>query len=288
MKKRSQTAALLALILALMTARAACAEPGDAMKAIFDALVAEDSAYSDMKGLYQQFYENATFEETLSDDAITITAGGSAYMEGSWTFTRDGDYLTAAFAKDDDTGLSITTQVLDAVAVAFGMNPTLTQSYVNGLSALKLESDNFSIAEDAATGASNIRVNIAGPWDMKELDDMVFDENTLHCGALDADGTSMGSSIGKVMMVANGDVNDLTVLLGEYGGLDELAYRSIINIAGVMRPKGWQDFTAAYTELADAQDEGWSVKLNADWSTVGMFIEDVNRAYSYALIRFGA
>ena len=261
MKKRSQTAALLALVLALLTARVACAEPGDAMKAIFDALVAEDSAYSDMKGLYQQFYENATW---------------------------DGDYLTAAFAKDDDTGLSITTQVLDAVAVAFGMNPTLTQSYVNGLSALKLESDNFSIAEDGVTGASNVRINIAGPWDMKELDDMVLDENTLHCGALDADGTSMGSSIGKVMMVANGDVNDLTVLLGEYGGLDELAYRSIINIAGVMRPKGWQDFTAAYTELADAQDEGWSVKLNADWSTVGMFIEDVNRAYSYALIRFGA
>lgn len=288
MKKRFRTAVLLALALALAAARFACAEPGAALKAIFDALVAEDSSYSDMKDLYRQFYENVTFEEALTDDAITITAGGSESLEGSWTFTREGDHLTAAFAKDDDIGLSLTTQVLDAVAAAFGMNADLTQSYVNGLSTLKLGSDNFSIAEDPATGASNIRVNIAGPWDMKELDDMVFDESTLHCGALDRDGTSMGASIGKVMMVANGDVNDLTVLLGEYGGLDELAYRSIINIAGVMRPKGWQDFTAAYTGLADVQTEGWSVKLNADYSTVGMFIEDVNREYSYALIRFGA
>lgn len=288
MKKLVRTIALLALALALALSQAACAEPGDAMQAIFDALVAEDSSYSDMKSLYQQYYPDVIFEETLTDDAITITAGGSEYMEGSWTFTRDGDYLTAAFAKDDYDGLGFLTQVLDAVATAFGMNDSLINSYVNGLSALGIQSDNFSIDEDPATGVNSVRVNIAGPWDMAELEEMVFDGNTLYYGPLDEDGINMAGSVGKLMMVANGTVSNITILLGEYGGLDELAYRSIVNIAGTMRPNGWEDFVAAYTTLADAEEDGWSVKLNVELPRVRQFIEDVDRAYSYAILRFGA
>lgn len=145
-------------------------------------------------------------------------------MDGSWTFTRDGDCLTATFADGDFAGMGMTLDVIEAVGAYLGMNTSLINSYVNGLSALGIESGNFSIADDEAAGTTTVRMNIAAPWDMKELDEMVFDDVTLDSyDPLGEEFTSMGGGIGKLRMVANGSANDLTVLLGEYGELDELA-----------------------------------------------------------------
>ena len=288
MKKLIKLAALLALALALPLTEAACAEPDEAVKGIFDALVAEDSGYSEMKAVYAEYYPDMVCEETLADDGFTLAISGSEYMDGSWTFTREGDDLTAAFAEGDFSGLGMTMYVLQAVGAYYDVDPRLVSGYVNGLTALGIESESFRIADDA-DGNTAVRIDIAGPWEMKELDEMLFEGEALSFyEPLDADYTSLAGSVGRMMMVANGSAEDLTLLVGEYGGLDDLARRSIVNLVSAFQPEGWEDFAASFTELADAEGEGWSVRLNADLETVSEIIDDASEDYSFALIRFGS
>lgn len=280
---------LLATVLVLLLTQVAVAEPDETVKGIFDALVAEDSGYSQTKAMYKAYYPDTVYQETLESDGFTIAVSGNEYMEGSWTFKRDGDYLTAAFGSEDYSGFMMTQEVVKAVGAYFGMNTGLITSYVNGLGALGIESDNFKMSDDEAAGTTALSINIAGPWDMKELDDMAFDEVSLaQYEPLSGESVSMGGSIGKMMMIANGSVDDLTLLVGEYGGLDGLAHRSIINIVKALQPTGWEDFVASYTELKDAEAEGYRVQLNVDVTTVGEIIEDANAGYSFALLRFGS
>lgn len=286
MKNAPKRMLVLLLALALLLP-AAWAEADQTVMGIYDALLAEGSSYNEMKTTYAEYFPDAVFEETLNDDGFTLSIGNTEYMDGSWTFTRDGDYLTSAFAGDDMNGLTMTLYVVRAVSDCLGMTTELINSYVNGLAALGIESDSFIMTRDEADGTSHVRIYIAGPWDMKELDEMVFDERSLPYGSLNENSISLGGGIGKLMMVANGSAEDVTILLGEYGALDELAYRSMINAVKVLQPVGWEDFTANYTELADAGAEGWSVRLNADKAAVGEIIGDARDSYSYAIMHFG-
>lgn len=286
MKNAPKRMLVLLLALALLLP-AAWAEADQTVMGIYDALLAEGSSYNEMKTTYAEYFPDAVFEETLNDDGFTLSIGNTEYMDGSWTFTRDGDYLTSAFAVDDMNGLTMTLYVVRAVSDCLGMTTELINSYVNGLAALGIESDSFIMTRDEADGTSHVRIYIAGPWDMKELDEMVFDERSLPYGSLNENSISLGGGIGKLMMVANGSAEDVTILLGEYGALDELAYRSMINAVKVLQPVGWEDFTANYTELADAGAEGWSVRLNADKAAVGEIIGDARDSYSYAIMHFG-
>lgn len=286
MKHISKLVTLLTLALALVLA--ACAEPSDAVKGIYDALLAESSDYSGTKALYAEYFPEMNFAETLNDDGFTIDVTGSEYMEGSWTFTREGDYLATVMSDGDFSGMMLTQYVAKAVGDYYGMNATLVSGYINGLSMLNIESDSFAIATDEATGTTSVKINIAAPWEMAELDQMVIDENALFYGPLDEDYNSMAASIGKVFMVANGNADDVTILLGEYGELDDTALQSIVNIVSILQPTGWEDFVANYTALADAEAAGYAVSLNVDEATVREIVDEFHEDYSYALIHFGA
>ena len=94
--------------------------------------------------------------------------------------------------------------------------------------------------------------------------------------------------ISIMLLIAAFQTGDgLTVLLSEYGGTDELAYQSRINIAEILQPKGWEQFKAEYTELADAEGDGYSVKLDPDAETLAEIIEDAREEDSFVLVRFG-
>lgn len=283
MKHIIKTAILFALVLALLLPVAG-AEPSDIVKGIFEAMLAEGSDYSENKALYAQYMPDMTCEEALTDDGFSITVSGSGTMDGSWAFAQDGDYLSTSVSSEEYYGAMLTTQVVKAVGDYYGMETDVLSGYINGLNILGIGNDNFiTIPEEDAT---TFRINIAGPWDMKELDQMVIDENALAYGPLDGDSKSMAANIGKLMMVANGSVDDATILLGEFGGLDELAYQSVINIVSSLQPAGWEDLIASYTGLSDAQADGYSVTLNADEAAVREIIEDAKASYSYAIIRF--
>ena len=288
MKRITQIVVILTLTLALLLAQAASAEPSEAVKGVFDAMVAEGSAYSDNKAMYTEYFPDVTYEEALLGDGFTITASGSEYVDGSWTFTRDGDYLTTTLASDDYNGVSLVVMAINALGNYYGMDTDLVSGYVNGLDATGVESDCFYTTRDDAAGTVTYWINIAGPWEMAELDQMVLDERSIYSGALTEDYTSSITSVGKLRVVANGSVDDVTILLGEHGGLDDLAYRSIINVVGVFQPKGWEAFVANYTELTDAEADGYSVQLDVGLDAAGEIFDDVSDHFAYAIIRFGA
>jgi len=285
MKKIAKTMLALTLALALLIP-AAWAESDAAIKGIYDALLAEGSDYSQAKAITVEYSPDTKYEEKLEDDGFTITVSGDEYSSGTWRFMREGNALTTTISNDGMQGVMVI-YVVKAVADYLGMNGSLTMGYVNGLSMLDLSSDDFAMIPDEAAGTTDVRVNIAGPWAMKELDQMVIDDRSLFYGALTEESTSMAANIGKVMMIANGNENDVTILLGECGELDDVALQSLINVVGLLQPEGWENFTANYTQLADAQAEGYEVKLNVDTETVGGIIDDAPEGYSFAVAHFG-
>lgn len=286
MKKIAKNMLLLTLALVLLIP-AAWAETDAAIKGVFDALLAEGSDYSRAKAITVEYSPETKYEEKLENDGFTITVTGDEYSSGNWRFTRDGDALTTTISSDGMQSVMVI-YVVKAVADYLGMNGSLTMGYVNGLSMLDLSSDDFAMTPDEAAGTTDVRINIAGPWAMKELDQMVIDDRSLFYGALTEESASMAANIGKVMMVANGTADDVTILLGEYGELDAVALQSLINVVGILQPKDWEDFTASYTQLADAQAGGYEVALNVDAQTVGEIIDDAPEGYSFAVAHFGA
>ena len=287
MKKIAKIATLLTLALALVLAQAAVAEPSEALQGIYDLLVAEGSQWNEMKAMYAEFLPDATFEETVDGEGITLAISNSEYMDGSWTFAQDGDYLTADFGADDISGASMMILVAQAAGDYLGMDTCLIVPYINGLATTGITNDDVQMTQDDS--GIHMRLNIASPWEMKELDEMVMtEENSLYYDALTEESTSCGGSIGKLLLIGNGNVDDFTILLGEHGGLDDLAFQSLINAVNIFQPAGYEDFIANYTELADAEAEGYTVQLNADEAAVAEIYEDANAEYSYAIIHFGA
>lgn len=286
MKKIAKTMLVLILALALLIP-AAWAEPDAAVKGIYDALLAEGSDYSQAKAITVEYSPDTKYEEKLENDGFTITVTGDEYSSGTWHFKREGDALTTTISNDGMQSIMVIYMV-KAVADYLGMNGSLTMGYVNGLSMLDLSSDDFAMTPDEAAGTTDVRINIAGPWAMKELDQMVIDDRSLFYGALTEESASMAANIGKTMMIANGNENDVTILLGEYGALDAVGLQSLRNVVGILQPEGWEDFTANYTQLTDAQAGGYEVALNVDAQTVGQIIDDAPEGYSFAVAHFGA
>ena len=223
----------------------------------------------------------------VEDDGFTIAISGDEYSSGTWRFTRDGDALTTTISNEGMQSVMVI-YVVKAVADYLDMNGSLTMGYINGLSTLDLSSDDFAMTPDEAAGTTDVRINIAGPWEMKGLDQMVIDDRSLFYGALTEESASIAANIGKVMMIANGNEDDVTILLGEYGELDDVALQSLINVVGILQPEGWEDFTANTTQLADMQADGYAVKLNVDAQAVSEIIDDAPEGYSFAVAHFGA
>ena len=265
--------------------------PSDTLKGIYEALVAPDSGYSKNKAAMLEYYPELGYTETLGADRITLglAANGNEYFtDGSWDFVQDGDRLTATFPNDDYSGLVYVIYMAQAAAKQFGMDPDIIGGYLNGLGVLGIESENYTMTEDEAAGTTTCSLNIAGPWDMKELDRMVLTEAVVDAGELGDDYTSQGGSVGRILYMANGSADSYTALIGEYGGLDELAYQSLVNLVTLRRPAGCEAFLADFTELKDLETDEYSVTLDPDDDAVAELMGERNEKYSYVLARFGS
>lgn len=284
-------ARLLAFVLALLllpfAPRAFAQADGETVRGIYEALLAEDSSYSETKATYAEYYPETVFEETLGDDGFTLSVSGNEYFEGSWTYTLDGDYLVSTLSAEDYTGLMMSQYVLNAVGICYEMNTQLLNGYIIGLNAMELENSYYIVEDDEENGTTTVRIYVAGPYDMKELDEMLLDTPVLDYEPMtESEYRSMASNCGKLSMVANGTAGGLTIYVGEYGGLDELAYQSMRNVVKVLQPVGWETFLENYTELADAGTEDYTVALNVDIETVAQDFEPRENV-SYARLRFG-
>ena len=290
MKRTVKLIALIGLVLALFLSQTAFAEENDVVKGIFDKLTAADSSYSQMKESNLQYMEGIEFRETLGEDSFTIEISGSDDMDGSWTFRKEGDFLTTSFPESDFTGGTMAVCVVQAAASYYELNTALVNSYISGMSVLGAESPEFTLSLDEATGTQTVGIYIAGPFEMKELDQMILDSDILNAYGyepLTEEYVSMGFNYGKISILMNGSKDGVTLLLQEYGGLDDVALKSLLAVADYMKPAGGEAFTAEYTELKDAQGEGWTVKLNADEETVREIYPEPFEGYSNAVIRLG-
>lgn len=287
MKKFSGLLALVLALLLLPFAPKAYAEAdSDVVRGIYEALLAEDSSYSETKATYTEYYPETVFEETLADDSFTLSVSGNEYFEGSWTYTLDGEYLVSSFSDEDFTGAMMSQYVLNAVGKYFEMNTALLNGYIIGLNVLGLENNYYIVDDDAENGSTTVRINVSGPYDMKELDEMLLTPSLLDFEPLNDNFSSMGANCGKLSMVSNGSAHGVKILIGEYGGLDELSYQSILNVVKVLQPDGWEDFLADFTELKEIDTEAYTVTLNADEETVAE-INEPRENVSYAILRFG-
>lgn len=273
---------LLVLALAAALAVPVLAEGEEVVKGIFDALVAEGSDYGATKALFEDFYPGCEITETLEGDRFTLAIAKSGDADGSWTFTRDGDYLTTAVISDEDyTGYMLALDVFYAVGDYLGMDNALLAGFIAGLG-----QDNPYFTSDG----QGVRIYIAKPYDMSAVDEMVIDEKVLDdepLGAQGEDYTSIVANEGKLTMIANGNAEEVDILLAEYGGLDELAYKSIVNIVSALKPKGYEDFLANYTELSDAEADGYKVTLNVGQDVVKEIIDQQIDGASFMLAHFG-
>ena len=265
-----------------------CAEPSEMLKSIYDALLSEKSDFSQGKAIYAEYYPETKYDAELTDEAITISISGNEYMEdGSWTFVEDGDYLTITIPSDDFSGYMQARNILNAVGICYDMDSHLLNGYINGLSAKDLGNKYFVTKNNEENKTAAISIYAAGPYDMKELDEMILDKDSLDFEPLTEDFLSQASSVGKVFMLANGNADDLKILVGEYGELDNVAYQSLVNVVNVLQPKGWEAFASEYKELADAETAAYSVKLNPSEEEVREMIEEDRTGWSSILTHFG-
>ena len=298
--KRLAAAALALGLLALTacggqtpsgSASGSAAPASDALKGIYEALIAPESDYSQMKESQREYYPELQYTEELKGDQIVLTlkANGNQYIsDGSWTFTREGDRLNAEFPNDDYSGVAFFLYVAEAAGTYLGMESELVSSYINGLGALGLESGDFTMTRDEAAGTTALSIRISGPWEMKELDQMLLDERVLDAEPLGDEYASQGGSVGKLRYMTNGSADDFTVLLAEYGDLDELAYQSIVNLITLRQPAGWEAFLADFTELKALDTDAYRVTLDPDEATVEEIMGQQNEKFRCVLLQFGA
>ena len=128
---------------------------------------------------------------------------------------------------------------------------------------------------------------------------MVISSASFDASPLTSEHISTAGTIGKLKVIANGTVDDVTILLGEYGELDDLAYQSIMNVVAMLQPAGWEQFAAEYKELkaggqdshqvieSDADTDAYSVTLNLDLAAAREIIQDASEEDSFVLVRFG-
>ena len=79
-----------------------------------------------------------------------------------------------------------------------------------------------------------------------------------------------------------------TVLIAEYGGLDDVAYQSIVNMVTLRKPASWEAFLADFTGLTALETEDYAVVPDPDDEVIEEIMGQRNDRYSYVLVRFGA
>lgn len=263
MKKNALRIALLDLILALILSQIALAEPSDTLKSVYEALV-NGSAFRKTQAVYAENGEE-TYEASLEENAITFTVTGKDGDSQSWTFVQEGDWLTAPLGDEDDNVRGKAHMLLGAAVSAQGVNADLFFGYINAQPELQSKVRTY----DESEGEKIIRINIVGPYeyDLDAMNELALSEEYLRGEGwlpLGEEYEAPSSLFGKVEIICFGNADGLAISVMEYGELDDLAVKAVVSAASVLRPRGWEDFVASYTELKDADEEGFTAILNPD------------------------
>ena len=292
MKKTLFRLTLLTLALVLALSQAALAEPSDNLKAVFEAMTAEGSSFSRTKEMYATYYEGVSIDAALEDTGITVTVSSSnEYVQpGAWTFTEEGDYLTATMSSADFYGMSLAQVIMSAAASAQGVNTYVYNGYMTALTMSGKENRYLTFTQDEETGTTTFSINIAGPYELERLDEMLLTDDVIGQFGFEPLSEMSVSTVlnyGKISMLINGSTDSATYLVMEYGELDDAAYQAILSAVKYSKPQGWEAFTADYTALESKTGENYTAVIGADVDAVKEIIDEIPDGYSFAIFTIG-
>ena len=259
------------------------------LEAIYDALIAEGSSFSDIAAIFAEYMEGAVLAATLEDDGITITLSFDGEVYSAWRFVQDGDWLAAEMEPDDTDGEGMAGLVLLASVSAHGADPFLFDGYVS----IHEELDGkYRVIEENGT-EKKVSINIAGPYeyDLEEMNGKAITEAYVRDGGRGPLGPDYftGTVIyGKVSVEYIGNEDGAEFTVKEYGELDDLALQGIISVVSVLQPKGWEDFVASYTEMKDAQEASFTARVNLEGAALLEVDSHPEKGYSYAFFTVGS
>jgi len=177
--------------------------------------------------------------------------------------------------------------IRDAVADSLGMKSKLLTCYVNGINVLNIESDYYKQTKNE-DGTTDLKLYMAAPFDMKELDKMYVTEEILsYYETLTDEYIRRANSVGKITILSNGSKSSLKILVKEYEALDDLAVKSVINTVNAYQPDGYEKFVESFTAFEDVTTDDYTIIANADDAAVLEIVEEKDDGYAYAIVTFG-
>lgn len=250
------------------------------LRGVYNSLTKAGSNYSETK----KYDTTSKYSEKINGDKITITVKGD-YINGSWDYVLDGDYITYKNSGEDYSGLIYFTYIISAVGDYLGMDPDLFGAYIQGLGTLNIQNDYYSYVEDGDT--ETFKIYVGGKYDMKELDSMYITEDSLFFDELDDNYTSQYVAMGKLRMHTTGSKDSLDIIIAEYGEIDDLAYKSIINIVKALKPTNYEKFINSYTELGEKKTDEYEVSYLTDKEEIEEKFTEYNTKFKFMKIHFG-
>lgn len=294
MKKFSKIIVALTLVLTLVLSLAACSSSKSSsgssgsdnavLQAILDNFKA-DEQYNE----YKAMFPNTTFEEKVAGDSIILNIKGDEGVSGNYEFVLDGDYLTYTELADSDDyiGVSFFMYLMTAVNDYLGMDSNLVTGYISGCDAFGIENKYFVTETDDAVGTSVYKLYIAGKWNMPELETMYINDKAVeYTSELSDEYISGVINCGKIRAIYYGNKDSADIVFSEFGGRSDLTYQSIMNTVATLLPAEADVFAKYYTELKEAEGDGFKITFGIDDTLIAEHDIDVIDGAEYTVVHF--
>lgn len=285
MKKTVALVLLFILIVGIMTGCNTTKEPvHDKLTDIYNNLKSEGSDYTYLVTNDQQ----TTYDASLGNGKIIITrkdANGS----NAYEFVFDGDYIVYVGSNDNFYGAYLFSCIEDAIARTNGMNPHLVSSYINGLAILGIDNNVFSSETDEEKNTTTFKIYAKDKFEMPELSQMIVDDSILSdYEKLSENSRAFYFNIGKITAVVNGDKDNVSIIVGEYDSLSDLAYKSLINLVRYFEPTGYGEFLNNYSKLEEQSNDSYTVKYLTDPDELAYHVMDgLDKTHKFIKVVFG-
>ena len=255
----------------------------DAMQKIFEIMTKEGSGYSELKSM-DTYTE---YSEKLDGNTITVTAKGE-YVNGSWDYVLEGDYVVNTTPSDEYMGISIFSYLSDAVGEYLGMDTDLLNGFLKAISLAGVESNYVQMAYDETTDTFTSKIYVAGPFDFSVLDSVYINEEALYIvEPLDENSHNYVTGAGKVNMYAYGSKDSLDIYFAEHGGRTDLTYKSLLESVKALQPEGYEDFVKDYTALAEVETDDYQVSFVEDREEIPEYFMELDEHQKFTKVHFG-
>ena len=250
------------------------------MQGVYNAFLSEGSDYDDLK--------KSDPYTSLSGDKITVTATGE-YINGTWQFSRQGDYIVATITDDDFYGAMMFQYVCTAVGQYLGMDKHLMFGYIAAVGIKKLSKEYITITDNAANGTTEYKVYAGGKYDFSDLNKIYLDKDALSdVHPLKKNDINNIVNIGKISMYSFGNRNSVDIVIAEYGKQTSLSKKSLISAVKKLKPAGYKTFLKNFKKLSRQKTDEYTVSLpTAKKNLPEVFRNESGSKYKYVKVHFG-